>query len=455
MQKIISINPATEDINGEFDSFSEERIDLAIKKSRTAFSGWKKISISDRSEYLENAAKVLLKRKNELGKLITSEMGKVKKESISEIEKCAWVLEYFAENTSEFLEREIIETDANKSCIKFEPYGTILSIMPWNFPFWQAIRFAAPALAGGNVILLKHSSYVPLCAIELERVFLDAGFPEGVYQTLLIDGKTTSELICRNEINGVSMTGSVSTGMKVAETCGKNLKKLVLELGGSDPFIVLADADIDKAANIAVEARFRNSGQSCINAKRFIVDESIVQEFTSMFVENTRKLKIGDPMDGNTDIGPLVREDQIKILENQSNDALLKGAKVMLEGERVDKKGFFYSPVILTDVTKDMLVMKEETFGPVAPILSVKDEYEAIKIANDSEFGLGASIWSENIENALLLGNNIEAGMVFINNLARSDPRLPFGGVKKSGIGRELSKFGLYEFMRTKSISIY
>jgi len=455
MEKIFSINPATGEVIRELELYSEDRIDEAIKKAKAAFSGWKNLDVSERAEYLKNAAKVLRRRKKELGGIITMEMGKPIKESVPEIEKCAWALEYFAENAERFLEPEVVETDAKRAFVQFEPRGIVLSIMPWNFPFWQALRFGSPALAGGNVVLLKHSSYVPLCAIEIERVFLEAGFPEGVYQTLLIDGQTASKLISRDEINAVSLTGSISAGQKVAEAAGKNIKKLVLELGGSDPFIVLPDADIEEAARAGVASRFLDAGQSCIAAKRFIVVQSIEEEFTSKFVEFARDLKVGDPMDENTDIGPLVRVQQIEALEEQVKDALSKGATVLLEGGRLKRRGFFYSPVVLTDLKKDMKVLKEETFGPVAPIIAVKDGSEAIKAANDSEFGLGASVWSGNREKAIRLAGEIESGVVVINSLVRSDPRLPFGGVKKSGIGRELSKFGLYEFMNIKSISVY
>lgn len=455
MKKIVSINPATGEVNEEFELYSEERVNEAIKRAKAAFSGWKSLDISDRADYLQNAAKVLRRKKRELGETITTEMGKTIKESIPEIEKCAWVLEYFAENTGRLLESESIETDAKRAFIHFEPRGIVLSIMPWNFPFWQALRFGAPALAGGNVVLLKHSSYVPLCALELEKVFLDAGFPEGVYQTLLIDGAAASSLISRDEINAVSLTGSISAGQKVAEVAGKNIKKFVLELGGSDPFIVLEDADVEEAARVGAASRFLDAGQSCIAAKRFIVVQSIKDEFTSKFVEFASDFKIGNPMDAGTDIGPLVREQQIEALEEQVRDALSKGAAVLLGGGRLGGKGFFYSPVVLTDLTKDMKVLREETFGPVAPIVVVKDETEAIKIANDSEFGLGASMWSRDMDRALRLSKDIESGVVAVNSLVKSDPRLPFGGVKKSGIGRELSKFGLYEFMNTKSISVY
>ena len=454
MGKMVSINPATGEVNGEFELYSASRINIAIKKAGTAFIEWKNLDVSERAQYLNNAAKVLRRRKNELGKIITMEMGKVIKESVPEIEKCSLAFEYFAQNTGGFLEPEVAETDAKKAYVEFVPIGVLLGIMPWNFPFWQAIRFCAPALAGGNVVLLKHSSYVPMCALELERVFSDAGFPEGVFQTLLIDGQTAESLIGRKEINAVSLTGSISSGQKVAQACGKNMKKVVLELGGSDPFIVLADADIEEAARTGVASRFQNAGQSCIAAKRFIVEESVAEEFTSTFVEIASGLKVGDPMDMDTDIGPLVREQQIELLEEQVRGALSGGAKAILEGGRLNREGFFYSPVILSHVTKDMKVQNEETFGPVAPIAPVKDETEAISLANATDFGLGASIWSKDIHRAILLARNIESGIVAINSPVRSDPRLPFGGVKKSGTGRELSKFGLYEFMNIRSISV-
>ena len=455
MKKIVSMNPATGEINREFELYSQDKINEVIKKATSAFSEWKNLDISNRSEYLKRAANVLQRRKKELGELITMEMGKAIKESIPEIEKCAWALQYFAENAERFLEPEKVKTDANEAYISFEPRGIVLSIMPWNFPFWQALRFGSPALAGGNVIILKHSSYVPLCALELEKVFLEAGFPEGVYQTLLIDGASASSLISRDEISAVSLTGSVSAGQKVAQEAGKNMKKVVLELGGSDPFIVLPDADIEEAAKVGVTSRFLGAGQSCIAAKRFIVAENVASEFTSKFMEFTGELNVGDPMDMGTDIGPLVREEQIELLEKQVNDALSRGAKALLRGGRLKRKGSFYAPVILTDLTNDMKVLNEETFGPVAPIVPVKNEAEAVKIANETEFGLGASIWSGDREKALRLARQLESGVVVINSLVKSDPRLPFGGTKKSGIGRELSKFGLYEFMNIKSISVY
>lgn len=455
MKKIVSINPATEEINREFELYTNDKINESIKKAKSAFSDWRNLDVLDRAEYLKNAAKVLRRKKRELGEIITVEMGKAVRESIPEIEKCALTLEYFAKTSERFLEPEIAETDADKAYISFEPRGIVLGIMPWNYPFWQVIRFCAPSLAGGNVVLLKHSSYIPICALEIEKVFLEAGFPEGVYQNLLIDAPTASILIGRDEISAVSFTGGVRAGQSVAEVAGKNMKKVVLELGGSDPFIVLPDADIEEAARVGVASRFLNAGQSCISAKRFIVDQSVSEEFISLFAGFTRDLKVGDPMDVDTDLGPLVREQQIGILEEQVNDALSRGAKAILEGGRLERKGFFYSPVILGGLIKDMKILREETFGPVAPILTVKDDAEVIKAANNTEFGLGASIWSEDREKALRLAGEIESGVVAINSLVKSDPRLPFGGVKKSGIGRELSKFGLYEFMNIKSISMY
>lgn len=455
MKELLSINPASGELNRELELYSNEKVNEAVKKAQHAFLDWKKLDIADRAEHIKNAAKVLRKKKQELGELITMEMGKTITESISEVEKCAWTLDYFADNAEQFLDEELVETDAQTSFVAFEPLGIVLSIMPWNFPFWQALRFGAPALAGGNVILLKHSSSVPLCALAIENVFAEAGLPEGVYQTLLIDGAAASSLISRDEIRAVTFTGSVSAGQRVAVAAAKNMKKFVLELGGSDPFIVLKDADIEEAAKVAVTSRFLNSGQSCIAAKRFIVEQSVSEQFTSKFVEFARALKVGDPMDENTDIGPLVRKEQVTLIEEQVRDATAKGATVLLKGGNMGGKGFFYSPVILTNLTDDMKVVTEETFGPVAPIITVADEEEAVRVANNTEFGLGASIWSKDKDKALRLAGKLQVGTVAINSLVRSDPRLPFGGTKKSGIGRELSKYGLYEFMNIKSISVF
>ncbi|MBP2030033.1 succinate-semialdehyde dehydrogenase/glutarate-semialdehyde dehydrogenase [Methanohalophilus levihalophilus] len=455
MKKMVSRNPATGEINEEFELYSGERIDQTLTRARSTFLEWKDLDISERAHHLKMAAAQLRKEKDELGRIITIEMGKPIKESVPEVEKCAWALEYFAENAEEFLAPEAVETDAMESGVSFEPKGVILSIMPWNFPFWQALRFGAPALVGGNTVILKHASSVPMCALAIEKVLLDAGLLEGVFQTLLIDGKTASELIDRDEIAAVTFTGSLNAGSKVAEAAGRNMKKAVLELGGSDPFIVLDDANVEMAAEVGVNSRFLNGGQSCIAAKRFIVTEAVADEFLRVFVESAKQLKVGDPMDPQTDIGPLVNPEQVDLIDAQVKDAVDKGAGTLLEGGRIDSPGSFYKPVVLSNVNENMRVLKEETFGPVAPIVIVKDENEAIRVAGSTDFGLGASIWTEDREHAMELEKHIESGVVSVNSMVASDPRLPFGGTKKSGIGRELYKYGLYEFMNIKSIKVY
>jgi succinate-semialdehyde dehydrogenase/glutarate-semialdehyde dehydrogenase len=330
----------------------------------------------------------------------------------------------------------------------------VLAIKPWNFPFWQVLSAASHVLAGGNVMLLKHSSYVPMCALEIENIFLEAGFPEGVFQTLLIDGKMASSLISRDEVKAVSFTGGYDAGQKVAEIAAHKMKKFVLELGGSDPFIILDDANVGMAAKVGVASRFINTGQTCIAAKRFMVAEDVAEEFTERFVEHTLNLKIGDPMDPDTDIGPMVRNEQMLILEDQVRDAISRGAKALIPGGRMAVEGYMYSPTVLAEVSSEMKVMREETFGPVAPIITVKDEKEAIEIANDSEFGLGASVWSQDRDRAMRVATELETGMVGVNSFCTPQACLPFGGVKKSGMGRELSKHGFYEFMNIKSVKL-
>ena len=455
MVKISSVNPATGELNGEFDLYSQQVVDQKIEDSRKAFGEWKKELIVERTFSIECVAEVLRSREQELAEIITKEMGKPIKESLAEIQKCAWTCDYFAENADTFLAAEFVETDAETSGFVYEPVGTVLSIMPWNFPFWQALRFGIPALAGGNTVLLKHASNVPMCALELENIFIEAGLPEGVYQTLLVDGPTASSLISRDEINAVTFTGSRPAGEKVAETAGRNIKKFVLELGGSDPLIVLEDADIEKVAKAAVSGRFQNCGQSCIAAKRLLVDEKIVDNFTDLFMENTNDLNIGDPMDPKTDMGPMANEKQRELLSQQVAQTLKMGANVLLEGGPKDGEGSFYTPTILNYINKDAPVVRDETFGPVAPIITFKAEEEAIKIANNTEFGLGASIWSLETEKAMRMTRHIECGMIAINNIVGSDPRLPFGGMKKSGIGRELYRVGMLEFMTVKSMKVY
>ena len=454
MTTISSINPATGKVIGEVEMHTEEQVDQMLKKSAGTFREWKKTDVSERNELLRKFAELLRKNKQQYGKLITTEMGKVMKQAVPEVVKCATMFDYFADNAEKMLEPEPAEENSCNSMIHYEPMGTVLAIKPWNFPFWQVLSAAAHVLAGGNVMLLKHSSYVPMCALEIENIFIEAGFPEGVFQTLLIDGKTASSLIPRDEIKAISFTGGYDAGQKVAELAAHNMKKFVLELGGSDPFIILDDADVKMAAKVGVPSRFINTGQTCIAAKRFIVTEDIAEEFTERFVEGTEKLKVGDPMDPDMDIGPMVREEQVKILENQVNDAISRGAKVLIPGGRMESEGYMYSPTVLGDVSMDMRVMKEETFGPVAPIITVKDENQAIKFANDSEFGLGASVWSQDRERAMRIASELETGMVGINSFCTPQACLPFGGVKKSGMGRELSKHGFHEFMNIKAIKM-
>lgn len=455
MTFISSINPTTGKIIKQFQPHSDEQINAALRKADEVFHEWKELDVSERSKLLSDFSQLLRSRKQELGELITLEMGKVIKQSMAEVVKCADTIDYFAVHAEELMQPEKAETDAAQSMVSYEPMGPVLAIKPWNFPFWQVLSAASHILAAGNVMLLKHSSYVPMCALKMEELFLEAGFPEGVFRTLLIDGSTASSLISRDKIKAVSFTGGDVAGKKVAKLAARNMKKFVLELGGSDPFIVLADADVEKAATVAVPSRCINTGQTCIAAKRFIVAQEVAEEFTSKFVEVTAKLKTGDPMDKTTDIGPLVREEQISMLEQQVKDAIAKGAKVLLPGGKVEREGFFYSPTILGNASLDMKVMTEETFGPVAPILTVKNEQEAITVANSTQFGLGASIWTEDREKGALLARQLETGMVAVNAFFRPEACMPFGGIKGSGMGREMAKHGFYEFMHLKSLKIY
>jgi succinate-semialdehyde dehydrogenase/glutarate-semialdehyde dehydrogenase/succinyl-CoA reductase len=386
--------------------------------------------------------------------MATKEMGKPIKESLFEVEKCAWAMEFYGDNANIFLHDESVNTDARKSVISFEPLGVIGSIMPWNFPYWQALRFAAPSLMAGNTIVLKPASATIQCGIEIENTFRKAGFPDGVFQTLVGDSSIAETLI-DSDINAVTFTGSTSVGAKVAQRSTFQLKKCVLELGGSDPFIVCDDADIEKASSGAVKGRFINCGQSCIASKRFLVTKNVAKEFIEKFVQKTEQLRIGDPSLEDTDIGPLVNMNGLNKIEELVNDAVKNGAEVLTGGKRIKDKGYFYSPTILSKISSKMRVADEETFGPVAPITVVDDEVEAIKIANNSQFGLGASIWTRDLIKAEKLSKLVESGIVTVNNVVISDPRIPFGGVKHSGFGRELSRYGMLEFVNIKSVRFY
>jgi succinate-semialdehyde dehydrogenase / glutarate-semialdehyde dehydrogenase len=380
-------------------------------------------------------------------------MGKPIKQSRNEVQKCAWLCDYYAENAARLLKDEFVDIGVEKSYVTFEPFGVIFGIMPWNFPFWQVFRFAVPAMCVGNVCVVKHASNVPRSTLEIEKVFLETGFQKHIFKTLLIDSKTAMRIIAEDRVNGVSLTGSITAGLEIGGLVGGIIKPLVMELGGSDPFIVLEDADIERAAQVAMESRFINTGQSCIAAKRFIVVEDVVVDFIEAFKLNIQKLKIGDPMDEETDIGPMAKKEFVHSLEKVLKDARKKGAEPQIYGKKYGK-GFFFNPTIIPTASTDMKACNLEVFGPIAPIITAKDEDEAVIITNSTEFGLGTEIWSGNLDRAEKVAKRIQSGFVAINEMVKSDPRLPFGGVKKSGIGRELSHYGLKEFVNIKTVVV-
>jgi len=453
MNQITTINPATEEVLAEYDIMSKEEVNDKINNSKKTFEDWKK-DFHKRIEFVHRLAEQLRKDRNELARVATKEMGKPLKESLSEIEKCAWVMEFYGDNGQTFIHDEVLNTDARKSFITFEPIGVIGSIMPWNFPFWQPLRFAAPSMVAGNTIVLKPASATSQCGIEIENTIKKAGLVDGVFQTL-IGNYTVAENLLESDIDAVTFTGSNSVGAKVAQKAGGRLKKCVVELGGSDPFIVCEDADIEKASEGAVKGRFINCGQSCVASKRFFVAKKVANDFIEKFVQKTEKLKVGDPMSEETDIGPLVNRNGLKTIEDQVSDAVEKGAELLTGGNRIGDKGFFYKPTIIKNITKEMRIANEETFGPVASITVVEDEKDAITLANDSSFGLGGSVWTQDIDKAEKFSRAIASGMVSVNNVLVSDPRIPFGGIKQSGIGRELSRYGMLEFVNIKSIRFY
>ncbi len=449
-----TINPSNGKIIRRFRSSTRTDVEKTVEKARKAFEKWSQLSPAKRAEPLRSAAKLLRSKKEKLGKTITLEMGKTIKESTSEVTKCAWAMEYFAETGPRFLNPEAANTDATDSYVAFEPLGVIASIMPWNFPMWQCVRFAGPTLMGGNTTVFKPSSVTPESGLALQDVFDSSGILPGAFNVVLGSSAVASCLI-ESKTAGVSFTGSVQAGREVAEQSGTHLKKAVLELGGSDPFIVLDDADLEAASTGAVAGRFINNGQSCVCSKRFFIEKSVADEFMTLFITKTKSLKVGDPMNPETDIGPLVREDALRTLDRQVKDSAKMGAKVELGGDKIKRNGFFYPPTIMTEVKTEMPVMSEETFGPVAPVMAVKDDADAIKFANMSEFGLGGSVWGRDIRRAEKVAREVSTGMVTINNIVGSDPRMPFGGIKNSGIGRELSRYGMLEFTNIKSIRIF
>jgi succinate-semialdehyde dehydrogenase/glutarate-semialdehyde dehydrogenase len=452
---ITSINPTTGEKIKEYEEFTQEKVSEILKKSNEEYKKWKKSSFDERKRLMLNAAKILRKNKESYAKMLTLEMGKVLRDAIAEVEKCAWVCEFYAENAEDFLKPEIVKTEATNSYVTFQPLGVILAVMPWNFPYWQVFRFAAPALMAGNVCVLKHASNVPGSALIIEEVFREAGFPVNAFRTLLIGSKQVAAVIENDAIKAITLTGSTPAGKAVASKAGEMLKKTVLELGGSDPYIILEDADNEEAVMSCVNSRLINAGQSCIAAKRFIVIESKKEEFTKRFVEYMQSKKMGDPLDSSTNIGPQARHDLRDELHKQVQKSIEMGAKLLLGGYIPESPGAFYPPTVLDNVKKGMPAYDEELFGPVASIITAKDDKEAIKIANDSIFGLGAAIFTKDINKGEKLAKDeIEAGSCFVNAFVRSDPRLPFGGIKQSGYGRELSHYGIREFTNIKTIYI-
>lgn len=450
-----SINPATEETIETFQEHSAEEVAQILMDADLAQKSWAKTDFSHRKQLMKQAAGQLRQDLEKYARRMTLEMGKTLSSARAEVEKCAWVCDYYAEESEQFLKSESIDTDASESYVAYRPMGVILAVMPWNFPLWQVFRFAAPALMAGNGGVLKHASNVMGCAMDIEEVFQKAGFPPNLFRTLKIGSRDVASVIENPIIKAVTLTGSGPAGRAVAEKAGSELKKTVLELGGSDPYIILEDADIDAAVDTCVTSRLINAGQSCIAAKRFIVVESVLEEFERKMVSLMKQKKMGDPLDEETDLGPQARKDLRDELHEQVELSIEKGAKCLLGGAIPDGKGAFYPPTILTNVTKGMPAYDDELFGPVAAIISVKDEKEAIEIANDSPFGLGAAVFTKDSERGRRIAENeIEAGCCFVNQFVKSDPRLPFGGIKESGYGRELSHFGIREFVNIKTVYV-
>ena len=451
---IESINPATGEMLKTYEEMTPQQTAAAVCEAYEEWKAWRKVPFDERARPMKKAAAILRERKEEYARLMALEMGKPVKQGIAEAEKSALGCDYYADHAATHLAPEPIKTESTKSYVAFEPLGVVLAVMPWNFPFWQVFRFAAPALMAGNAGVLKHASNVPGCALAIEQVFVDAGFPKGVFRTLLIGSRQVKAVIENPHVSAVTLTGSTPAGKAVAAQAGAVLKKTVLELGGSDPYIVLEDADVELAVNTCVTSRLINSGQSCVNAKRFIVVEPLVQAFTEKFVAAMKAKRVGDPLAEGTDIGPQSRPDLRDELHNQVRDSVAKGAKVLLGGELPPGKGSFYPPTVLADVKKGMPAYDEELFGPVAAIINARDEAEAISMANDSIFGLGAAVFTRDTARGERVARELEAGCTFVNALVASDPRLPFGGIKESGYGRELGSYGIREFVNIKTVYV-
>jgi succinate-semialdehyde dehydrogenase/glutarate-semialdehyde dehydrogenase len=451
---IATINPTTGKSVRSFESYTHARVNECIDRAVAAYRTHRRTSFTERAEHMRKAAGILDAECRELGQLMTLEMGKPFKPAMAEAEKCATACRYYADNAERFLADEPVQMEGSKAWVAFQPIGVVLAIMPWNFPFWQVFRFAAPALMAGNVGILKHASNVPQCALAIEDIFRRAGFVDGAFQTLLVGSEVVEGIIADPRVAAVTLTGSESAGRSVASAAGKNLKKSVVELGGSDPFVVMPSADLDSAVSTAVTARMINNGQSCIAAKRFIIHEKIYDKFLEKFVARVSAVKIGDPMDEKTELGPVATAAIRDELDAQVKASVAKGAKVLTGGKKLDREGWFYAPTVLVDIPTDAPAARDELFGPVASVFKAKNLDDAISIANGTSFGLGASAWTRNDAERDRFIAEIESGLLFINGMVASDPRLPFGGVKNSGYGRELGEFGIREFVNIKSVRV-
>lgn len=458
---IQSINPATKQLLKEYNEISDQEVHVIIRNSAEAFELWKSISIEERTKPITQLATYLEEHKEVLAQTISLEMGKPISEAIAEIEKCALSTHYFAKHGKAMLNAvQIAQEDTGfekgnlESYVQFDPLGVILAIMPWNYPFWQIIRAAVPAILAGNTVILKHASNVPQCALTLEELFNKSGFPEGVFQTVLVSSSRVEQMIENPHIAAITLTGSKEAGAVVASQAGRAIKKAVLELGGSDPFIVMSDADLDLTVLGAVQSRTLNCGQSCISAKRFIVHSSLYESFIQKMKEQLESLQVGNPLRPDTQLGPLANEQILEQISNQVKSSIKSGAKLITGGMELNLGGYFYAPTLLSEITPEMSLFREESFGPVAAVIRFETEEEAIKLANSSDYGLGASIWSSDIKNCKKIANQLEVGNVFVNKIVRSDPKMPFGGVKNSGYGRELGEFGIREFTNIKSVVV-
>ena len=447
-----SIEPTTGEERERFPTWNASDIESALAQIEQATPAWATTAIDDRLRLLREIARHLRRRKSDLAGIITAEMGKLIGEAGAEIEKCTWACDYYVDYSRHFLIDDRIKSDASKSLVVYQPLGTLLAIMPWNFPFWQFFRCAVPALAAGNTVALKHASNVPRCAVTLEEIFRGAGFPEGVMRNLLVTAKQTADIIGDTRIHAVSLTGSTTAGRKVAEIAGRHLKKTVLELGGPDPFVVLEDADLPSTAAAATQSRFLNCGQSCIAAKRFIIMDSIAEAFLEHFRRRIETMRPGDPRDMITTLAPMARNDLRASLHEQVEQSMAAGAEILTGGEPVDRSGWYYAPTLLDRVTPGMPAYEEELFGPVAAVIRARDESDALRIANDSRFGLGGSVWSGDLEQGEWFARQLACGCAFVNEMVKSDPRVPFGGIKESGYGRELSLLGIREFVNAKTV---